>query len=107
MKHTVLLLLALLILLTGCTPTVEFPANGTSVGTPEGSLPAAEESELLCILQSEEEAQEVAALYGIELVAYKKPLATFLTKEDPRTVIEKGKANGWPELSLNDVLIPD
>ena len=55
------------------------------------------------MVDSEEAAQEIADLYGITLVSVNYGLAKFTTDRDPKAVIAEGKANGWPELSLNRV----
>lgn len=68
-------------------------------------LPELPETEkLLCLVESEQEAREIAALYGITFVRCIEGVATFDTDEDPRAVIRRGKENDWPELSTNDIL---
>ncbi|MCR5650664.1 MAG: hypothetical protein K6F86_05725 [Lachnospiraceae bacterium] len=57
--------------------------------------------ELICLAGSEKEAEEIADKYGIELVEFSLGVASFHTDEDPLSVIEKGKKDGLPELSLN------
>ncbi|MCR4908830.1 MAG: hypothetical protein K5985_08360 [Lachnospiraceae bacterium] len=57
--------------------------------------------ELTASVQSEKEAKEIAAGYGIEFVDYTSGVAVFHTEEDPSSVIERGKKDGLPELSLN------
>lgn len=63
--------------------------------------PLAPGEELMCEAQSREQAQSIADSYGIELVNYGYGIAVFTTEEDPRTVIERGKSQGLPILSLN------
>lgn len=58
--------------------------------------------ELMCLADSREKAEEVAAQYGIELVDYKEGVATFHTDEDPYKIIELGKKNGYQELAVNN-----
>ena len=60
-----------------------------------------EDGQLMASAENLEEAQKLAELYGIELVDYGYRVALFRTDEDPRAVIQRGKENGWPELSLN------
>ncbi len=62
---------------------------------------AAEGRELMASAGSEKEAMEIAERYGIELVEYSNKIAVFHTDEDPGKVIEKGKTEGWPLLSIN------
>lgn len=59
--------------------------------------------ELLRSVESLEEAERLAECYGITLVEYIDGLAVFTTEEDPRDVIQRGRDNGWPELSRNSV----
>ena len=60
-----------------------------------------QKGQLMASAETLEEAQKLAELYGIELVDYSYQIALFRTEEDPRAVIQRGKENGWPELSLN------
>lgn len=60
-----------------------------------------EGAELLCVTDSLEQAQNIADMYGIELVEFSYGVATFHTTEDPRDVIARGKEKGYPELSIN------
>ena len=71
-----------------------------SPATP-GDLGGYVAGELLAVVGSEEEAREIADLYGITLTDVSYGLAKFTTDRDPQEVIAEGKANGWPELSLN------
>lgn len=57
--------------------------------------------ELLCLVDSKEEAQKIADEYGITLVTCSYGVATFHTDEDPHTVIDRGLKAGYTELSLN------
>ena len=57
--------------------------------------------QLMAGAESRQEAEELARLYGITLVDYQHQVALFFTEEDPGEVIQRGKDNGWPELSLN------
>ena len=92
------LLLALATLLPGCAKETPTPLP---VESPARVATFAEGRELLCLAESEDQAREIAELYGIELVEYKNGLAVFHTEEDPMTVKERGIKNGWPELEGN------
>ena len=59
--------------------------------------------ELMALVSSEEEAQEVAEQYGIELVTFAQGVATYHTEEDPGTVVRRGRENGWHALAVNHV----
>ncbi len=72
----------------------------TSVQVPISEI--AEGKELLCLCDSQEEAQKIADMYGIELVEYSYGVATFHT-DDPQGVIEMGKEKGYPELEINGI----
>lgn len=62
------------------------------------------EGQLITLAESLEEAEQIAALYGIELLSFSDGVALFFTQEDTIEVIERGKANGWPELSENRIV---
>ncbi len=59
--------------------------------------------ELLCLCDSEEDAQEIADMYGIELVNFSYGVATFHA-DNPREVITLGQEKGYPALELNGVM---
>ncbi len=89
-------LLALL-MLTGCGRSAR---TGREHAAPrEASY--AEGRELFCTVESREEAEEIAELYGIELVSFSYRVATFHTEEDPGAVVQRGRDNGWKALSVN------
>ena len=94
----VLFLLAAM--LTGCTKQTQTP---TATQGPTGLIHYAEGRELMCEAETEERAQEIAELYGIELVEYREGLAAFHTEEDPGSVKKRGMENGWPTLEINVV----
>ncbi|MBD5450103.1 MAG: hypothetical protein HDR28_08120 [Lachnospiraceae bacterium] len=58
---------------------------------------------LMAAAESEEEAQEIAEQYGIELVSYENGIALYHTEEYPFDVIARGQENGYPQLSINFV----
>ena len=96
--------------LSGCggTMTTAERIDGIPSGSENPSveeLPVseiAEGKELLCLCDSQEEAQKIADMYGIELVEYSYGVATFHT-DDPQGVIEMGKEKGYPELEINGI----
>lgn len=106
----------LMALLAGCkqnaNPTVPASPKPTEQPIVSTTIPVTEvvgteqmyaKAQLLCEVESQEDAQALAELYGITLVEYRDGLACFYTEEDPREVIRRGKENGWPELTLNRV----
>ena len=109
MKIKIALLLALCcLLLCACGQPAaaqrpaEEPKDFQSMG---GSYPTIDgERPLICLADSLEQAQQIARLYGIELVDYTEGLACFYTEAEPETVIAQGMEQGWPELSLNEVV---
>ena len=111
MRYIPLILVVLMLVLCGCRRSeqvIYYPQetqetqNGWAPLQPqEDKIPVGEDAQLLCMTQTQEEAQEIAALYGIELVAWYDGLATFRTDEDPREVIRRGEAQGWQTLELN------
>ena len=93
------LLLALAMLLPGCAKRTTMAVADEQ----DGVILYAEGRELMAPAASREEAEEIAALYGIELVDYKHGYALFHTEENPSAVRERGVKNGWPELEPNTV----
>ena len=57
---------------------------------------------LMAWAETRADAETIASLYGITLVAYSNKIALFNTDQDPDTLIQTGKKNGWPELSKNN-----
>lgn len=62
-----------------------------------------EGEELMCLVSSDKEAQEIAEKYGIEVVNVTYGVATFHTDKDPYEVIEEGKKKGYPLLEINAI----
>ena len=108
MRHSIIwvFLLIAVLALTGCARRLEPPASPRPSGSVQ-SPQAAEGEELLATVESQEEAEEIAALYGIELVSCSEHVATFHTEEDLYAVIQRGKDNGWPLLEVNHVITLD
>ncbi len=79
----------------------EEPWNGVS-GTGIGDY--AKGKELFTLAETEEEAKQIAQIYGIELVSFEYGVATFHTEEDPSEVVERGRENGWPPIEINHTM---
>ncbi len=58
-------------------------------------------------VSSEEEAQKIAAQYGIDFVSFGLGVATYSTVEDPQSVIDRGEKEGLTPLYLNNSLNMD
>ena len=61
----------------------------------------------MAIVETEEEAEDIAKLYEIELVKFSDQVATYKTDEDPVQVIERGQEKGYPKLYINYVRTTD
>jgi flagellar basal body-associated protein FliL len=61
------------------------------------------EEPLMATVDSEEEAENIAQLYGITLVSYENGLALYRTDENVFDVLARGQKNGYPQLSINGV----
>lgn len=59
------------------------------------------ENSLVALVDTQEEADEIAEQYGIVLASYENGVATYHTEEDPYDVIARGEENGYHELSVN------
>ena len=59
--------------------------------------------ELIGLFESEQEAKNVADLYGITFVSFDTGVAVFSTDENPYDVIERGQENGYPPLATNQI----
>jgi len=79
-------------------PTQPLPTDLTAPAQP-GDVSA--DGQLKGRAETQKEAEEIAALYGIELVDFQNGLALYYTEEDPKEVIRRGEENDWPQLSLN------
>lgn len=92
MRVYIAAVIMLLLLFAACTP--EKTAQKPYAETLEGA-------ELYCLADNKEKAEEIASLYGIELVSCEWGVAVFHTEEDPLSVIKRGEKNGFPAVSLN------
>ena len=99
----------LLILCTACTTGNKAPSappespSSSGVRTEHAEHPV-EGEELMAMTDSREEAEALAAQYGIELVSWELNVAVFHTDRDPYSVMEEGKRNNWPPLEINAVI---
>lgn len=59
---------------------------------------------LMALVDSEDEARELAGLYDIEFLNYSYGVAVFSTVEDPEAVINRGVQNGWKLLERDEEL---
>ncbi len=83
------------------------PSKGDGTFTPIGDVfqqPVVEGAELMCLADSQAEAEDIAELYDITLVEFANGVATFTTDKDLQEVIQIGKDNGWTELSINHII---
>ncbi len=71
--------------------------------TLEPRQPAAtyEAGVLLALVDSREDAEKIAELYGITLDSVNAGLAKFTTDQDILELIKLGRKNGWPEVQPN------
>lgn len=92
MRLLITVLMSLCLAISGC-------ASKSEIINSDNALVQGEE--LYCVAENNETAENIAALYCITLVSYEWGIATFHSEEDPETVIERGRINGWPLLSLN------
>lgn len=99
--------------LTGCrdkTPSAVIPLDTTRTTAPADNAretapreTPAQSGQLTASAQTREEAEQIAELYGIELVDFAAPSALYATQEDPEAVIQRGIDNGWPLLEINHI----
>ena len=104
MERYLALLLCCLLLLCGCGGPARQPESLPEAPEVEDKTPVAQGAELVCMAETQAEAEEIAALYGITLVSYGNEVAVFTTEEDYREVIRRGKDNGWPLLDGNYII---
>ena len=60
------------------------------------------EGSLIAIVQTREEAEEIALLYEITLAGYENNIAFYVTDRDPQELIMMGKEKGYPTISINN-----
>ena len=57
--------------------------------------------ELMAVVETKEEAEAIAKMYAITLVAYEEGVAEYTTDKPILEVIMEGEDNGYPKLSVN------
>lgn len=67
----------------------------------EGAEPESRTVELIALADTEEQAQEIASLYQIELLSFSNGVAVYTTDQEPSALIALGQQNGYPVLSVN------
>lgn len=81
--------------------------TGNMIGKSEysqlGNMQDMAETELIGVFTDRDEAEAAADLYNINLKDFGQRVAVFTVDPgvDIQKLIEKGRANGWPELSIN------
>ena len=96
----------LAVLLCGCQKqSVPAPAKPEQTEVSSGMQTPLfpEGKELFSLAESEEEAERIAALYGVELVDFSFGVAVFHTEEDPIAVVRRGAGQDWPPMSVNRI----
>ena len=102
--------LSLLVLLsmTGCIKETQMNSIEPSIApgdvagtTAPGQTETKGSGNLTCWAENEDEARNIAKLYGVNFVSYSNHIAVFDTDGDIAALIERGKKEGWPELSVN------
>lgn len=76
------------------------PRGSVSSDTSTGETDEA--TELIAVVDSQEEAEEIAELYGISLSSYAFHVAIYTTDRDASEVIAEGEEKGYPTLSRNE-----
>ena len=72
-----------------------------SVEQPEEISLISENKQLMTTVETKEEAEKIAGIYGITLTEYYNGVAVFSTDEDPYEIIERGQEQGCPQLFIN------
>lgn len=86
----------------GIGPVLPFMKVEKAELNPAGALVSAE-APLMALVNTQEEAEELAGQYDIELVSYEDGIALYQTEEDLYAVIARGEENDYPSLSINYV----
>lgn len=86
----------------GIGPVLPFMKVEKAELNPAGALVSAE-APLMALVNTQEEAEELAGQYEIELVSYEDGIALYQTEEDLYAVIARGAENDYPPLSINYV----
>ncbi len=86
---------------TAKAPQENTPAPTIEVAPAPSESAQPQQANLVGFADTLEEAEQIAAQYGVALVAYSYGVAGYYTDEDTQSVIQRGKDNGWPELHFN------
>lgn len=81
-----------------------FPFLASAKMRSDDTIPAEiAEQPLMALVETQEQAQEIAELYGIEMISCEEGVAVYATDKDPYEVIDEGDKKGYPPLSVNYV----
>ncbi len=106
----VFIVAAALIIIAAVAVSTVYKKNdrtGNMIGKSEysqlGNMQDMAETELMGVFADRDEAEAAAELYNIKLKDFGQRVAVFTVDPgvDIQKLIEKGRANGWPELSIN------
>lgn len=81
--------------------------EGAQVVPDNTVIPTYIPGQLMCLADSQEEAEKISGLYGIDLLSFTLGVAVFQTDEDLDAVIRRGIENGWPLLEKNYISYAD
>ncbi|MGN0306598.1 MAG: hypothetical protein ACI4DN_00125 [Lachnospiraceae bacterium] len=57
---------------------------------------------LIANVETNEEAEEIAELYGIILISFEDKVAIYETEKDPQELIRMGEEKGYPAIGINN-----
>ena len=72
-----------------------------TVGSGAMRLEYSKEKPLFALVETQDEAEKIAADYGIELVDFASGVASYYTDKDPAELIKWGEEQGFPPLEIN------
>ena len=58
-------------------------------------------STVIAIAETRNEAEEIAELYGIELIEYSYKTAVYITQKEAEELVRWGKEQGYPAIAIN------
>lgn len=88
--------------LSGCGRNRELTKMTTDIEVKTKELSGSDEpTQVMALADTQEAAQEIADLYGIELKNFSYGVATYTTDKNLQELLELGQENGYPELSLD------
>ncbi len=100
-KMKILVIIGVVFLLAIAIIVCYFMMSAQEIDIPLNDRNAVVESELIANVSSEEEAQEIADLYEIDLKNYSAGIAVYSTTKPADEVIRYGQENGYPQLDHN------